>query len=322
MNMRMKSGLKLALATAVIACFGPAPASAQDKPMAQLVTAKLLVTVEGVKDKKPPELKPEDVAVKVGKERMQVKHWEAAQGKYADLALFILVDDVLDPSTGGLFGDIKDFIKAQPPTTLIGVAYMRNGTIAVAQDLTEDHEKVANAVRLPAGNPGTYGNPYLSLSSLIKKWPDHRGRKEVLMITDGIDRMRHKSSRMDYMAPSTYVDSASNAAQRAGILVHSFYARGTGHLARTNSWAASGGQSGLAKLADETGADSYFLGYGDPVSFKPYLEDLQGVLDNQYWLAFDIKPGSKQALKRIDVSTEVSGAEIVSANNIFIPAAK
>jgi hypothetical protein len=87
---------------------------------------------------------------------------------------------------------------------------------------------------------------------------------------------------------------------------------------RTNTWAASGGQSGLAKLADETGAESYFLGYSDPVSFKPYLEDLQRILDNQYWLAFDIKAGSKPALKRMNASTEVSGAEIVSADNVFI----
>jgi hypothetical protein len=142
------------------------------------------------------------------------------------------------------------------------------------------------------------------------------------MITHGIDRMRRKTSRMDVMGPSTDVDSASSAAQRAGILVHSFYATGVGHLTRTNSWAASGGQNGLAKLAEETGADSYFLGYSTPVSFKPYLEELQRVLDNQYWLAFDIKPGSKPALKWVDVSTEVPGAEIVSANNVFVPAAK
>lgn len=322
MNTIWKSGLKLALAVMTVSCLANRPAPAQDKPTTQMVMAKLLVTVEGVKDKQPPELKPDDVVVKVGKERMQIKHWEAAKGKYADLALFILIDDVLDPSTGGLFGDVKEFIKAQPATTLVGIAYMRSGTISVAQDLTNDHEAAVKALRLPTGNTGAYGNPYLSLTSLIKKWPDHGGRKEVLMITDGIDRLRQKSSRMDYMAPSTDVDTASSAAQRAGVLVHSFYARGVGHMTRTNSAAASGGQSGLAKLADETGADSYFLGYGDPVSFKPYLEDLQKALENQYWLAFDVKPGSKTALKRVKVSTEVSGAEIVTADNVFIPAAK
>jgi hypothetical protein len=265
--------------------------------------AKILVTVDGVKDNQPPELKPEDVIVKVGKERMQVKHWEAAKGKYADLALFILIDDVLDPSTGGLFGDVKDFIKAQPATTLVGIAYMRNGTISVAQNLTNDHDAAVKALRLPVGNMGTYGNPYLSLTSLIKSWPDHGGRKEVLMITDGIDRMRPQSSRLDWMSPSTDVNTASSAAQRAGILVHSFYARGVGHMTRTNSAAASGGQNGLAKLAEETGADAYFMGYSDPVSFKPYLEDLQKELDNQYWLAFDVKPGSKPALKPVNIST-------------------
>jgi len=322
MHMRLKSRLLLLLGTLAIANLGLSTVSAQEKSSRSVVMAKMLVTVEGEKDKNPPELKPEDVVVKVGKERVQLKHWEAAKGQYGGLALFILIDDVLDPSTGGLFGDVKQFIQAQPSTTLIGVAYMRNGTVSVAQDLTNDHAKAGNALRLPTGNPGTYGNPYLSLSALIKNWPDHGGRKEVLMITDGIDRFRHKSSRMDYLAPSTDVDPASTAAQRAGILVHSFYARGVGHLARTNSWAASGGQSGLAQLAEQTGAESYFLGYADPVSFKPYLEDLQRVLDNQYWLALDITPGSKPALKRVDVSTEVSGAEIVSADNIFIPAAK
>jgi hypothetical protein len=322
MSVRLLSGFVLAVAALVVTCLASVSAPAADQPSTQLVMAKLLVTVEGVKDKEPPELQPEDVLVKVGKERVKVKHWEAAKGKYADLALFILVDDALDSSAGGLFGDVKDFIQAQPQTTLVGIAYMRSGTAAIAQDLTNDHDKAVKALRLPTGNPGTYGNPYLCLADLIKRWPNHGGRREILMITDGIDRMRHQSSRMDYMAPSTDVDTASQAAQRAGILVHSFYARGGGHMTRTNTWAANGGQSGLAKLADETGADAYFLGYSDPVSFKPYLEDLQKVLNNQYWVAFDVKPGSKPALKRVDVSTEVSGAEIVSADNVFIPAAK
>jgi hypothetical protein len=287
-----------------------------------LVVVKILVTVEGKKDNPPPELKREDVVAKIGKERMPVKHWEAAKGQYAGLALFIVVDDVLDPTVGGLFGDVKDFIKAQPATTLIGIAYMRSGTVQIAQDLTNNHDAAAKALRLPTGNAGAYGNPYLSLTSLMKRWPDHGGRKEILMISDGIDRMRQRSSRMDYMAPSTDVDTASTAAQKAGILVFSFYARGVGHLTRTNTAAASGGQSGLAKLAEETGADSYFLGYSDPVSFKPYLEDLQNAFANQYWLAFDVKAESKPKLKRIDLSTEVSGAELVSASTIFIPAAK
>lgn len=172
------SGLKLALAFALIAGFCTSLARTQEKPPAQLVMTKILVTVEGDKDKQPPELKREDVVAKIVKERIPVKHWEAAKGQYADLALFILIDDVLDPSTGGLFGDIREFIKAQPPTTLIGIVYMRNGTVSVAQDLTNDHEAAAKALRLPVGHAGTYGNPYLSFTSLIKKWPDHGGRKK------------------------------------------------------------------------------------------------------------------------------------------------
>jgi hypothetical protein len=322
--MQIRSIATLALLFGTVAVTGVSllPVQAQDKAAPPTVMAKIVVTAEGEKDQKPPEVKREDVVVKVGKERMQVKHWEAAKGQYADLALFILIDDVLDPSTGGLWGDVKEFIQAQPATTFIGVGYMRNGAVSIAQDLTSDHDKAVKALRLPAGNPGTYGNPYLCLMDLIKRWPKHGGRREVLMITDGIDRMRQRSSAMDVMTPSVDVRSASNAAQREGILVYSFYARGVGHLYRGNSWAASGGQNGLAQLADETGAESYFLGYNDPVSFKPYFTDLQNLLDNQYWLALDMKPGTKVALKSINISTEVSGVELVSADSISVPAAK
>jgi len=321
MNIGRSNGIKVAMALLAIAGLGSSRVVSQEKPASAVVMAKLLVTAEVDKDKKAPEIKLSDVAVKVGKERVPVKHWEAATGQYGGLALFILIDDVLDPSTGGLFGDIRDFIKAQPATTLIGVGYMRNAGVTVAQDLTNDHEAAAKAVRLPTGSSGS-ANPYLSLNSLIKKWPDHGGRKEVLMITDGIDRLRPRSSRMDLMAPSSDVSTASTAAQKAGVLVYSFYATSVGHMVRTNSAAASGGQSGLAKLSEETGGDSYFMGYSNPVSFKPYLEDLQKCLDNQYWLAIDIMPGSKPSLKRVDVSTEVPGVELITADSIFVPAAK
>ena len=76
------------------------------------------------------------------------------------------------------------------------------------------------------------------------------------------------------------------------------------------------------KREDVVGAESYFLGYNDPVSFKPCFTDLQNLVDNQYWLALDMKPGTKVALKSINISTEVSGVELVSADSISVPAAK
>jgi hypothetical protein len=322
MNERSLSKMALLLAAAVaLAGALSATARAQEKPAAKTVMAKILVTLQAEKDRNPPEVQKDDVIVRVSKERIKVKHWEAARGQYADLALFILIDDVLDPATSGLLPDVTDFIKAQPTTTLIGVAYMRNGTVQITQDLTNDHEKAVRALRLPLGGVGTSGSPYLSLTDMIKRWPSHGGRREILMVTDGIDRMDHAQSRMEAITPSPYVDSAISAAQRAGIPVYSIYAQGVGHASR-NMWLANGGQNSISQLAEVTGAESYFLGYSNPVSFKPYLDDLQRMLNNQYWLAIDVPGGSKPALKPIKITTEVRGVEIISADSILIPAAK
>src|SRR6266851_7871527 len=89
---------------------------------------------------------------------------------------------------------------------------MNNNTLSIAQDLTNDHDKASKALRIPLGNPGANGSPYLSLMDLIKRWPDHGGRKEVLVISDGIDRFRRQRSRIEAMSPSTDADLAGNAA--------------------------------------------------------------------------------------------------------------
>jgi len=79
---------------------------------------------------------------------------------------------------------------------------------------------------------------------------------------------------------------------------------------------------GIAKLADVTGGESFFLGLQSPVSFKPYLDDLQKVLDNRYWLSFSAKPGSKAGLQYVKLSTEVAGVEFSAPDAVWVPAAK
>ena len=82
-----------------------------------------------------------------------------------------------------------------------------------------------------------------------------------------------------------------------------------------------GGQNGIAKLADETGGESFFLGFQTPVSFKPYFERLQSVLENQYFVVFQAFPGKKAGLQRVKIWTEIPKVEIVSADNVWVPAA-
>ena len=45
-------------------------------------------------------------------------------------------------------------------------------------------------------------------------------------------------------------------------------------------------QNNIDKLSEYTGAESYFLGFGTPVSIKPYLDEIGMHLSNQYLLTF------------------------------------
>ena len=189
---------------------------------------------------------------------------------------------------------------------------MRNGTVQIAQHLTSDHAQAANALRLPLGSSGAYGSPYLSVTDLMKRWPESSNRREVLMITDGIDRFRGRLPHRGLGFISPDVDSASVVAQRTGTMIHTIYARGVGRRAN-NFWEITNGQNSLAKLSDETGGESFFLGTHTPVSFRPYLDSLQRSFDNRYVLEFNAVPGKKAGLQYVKLTTEVAGVETHSA---------
>jgi hypothetical protein len=314
-------------------------AHSQESSASGTAQVHMVVTDEAMNDNSEvPVLRPDAIKVKQGKNFLKVTQLIPAQGENAALQLFILIDDTCDTSIGNNLTDLRDFIKAQPATTVIGVAYMSNATIQITQNFTPDHDLAANAVRLPRGNLSTMDSPYLSLMSLVKAWPQAKVRREVLMITDGIDRLRNdRSSVSPYPsrspagmpAPSATTmatispdaDNASRNSQRYGVIVHSIYAVGAGRLGR-NAWEAQLGQSGVAKIADETGGEYFALGTQNAVSFKPYLDRLQKVFNNQYYLVFQAVPKKKEGLQRVDITTEVANADIAAADNVWVPAAK
>ena len=44
-------------------------------------------------------------------------------------------------------------------------------------------------------------SPYLSLISLVKGWPKQNIRREVLMVTDGIDRLHGETPTASQLGP-------------------------------------------------------------------------------------------------------------------------
>jgi len=330
-------GFKLSRAVLVACCvctWSVGTVFPQEKTAPRAVQVHVVITDEAQReDSELPALRQDDVKVKQGKTFLQVTQLTPARGDAAALQLFILIDDTVDPRAGNNLNDIKEFIGAQPATTLIAVGYMSSAGVNVVQNFTSDHALAVNALRLPRGNLSTMDSPYLSLISLIKGWPQQNVRREVLMVTDGIDRLRGEKPKASQLAPSygfvdhsmpaisPDVNSASEISQRYNVIVHSFYAVGVGRAARS-SWDLQLGLSGLTKLAGETGGECFSLGTTNPVSFKPYVERLQKILDNQYFLVFLATPGKKPGLQRVKITTEMTNAEIAAPDNVWVAAGK
>ncbi len=309
--------LSNALLSLSVFVFGALALSAQQAPPAGGVPAHMVVTVESHKGSEVPVIHREDVMVYEGKDRDTVTDWVPAEGDHAALELVILLDDSSGINLGSQLDDIKKFIEGQPDSTKIAVAYMQDGTARMAQNLTSDHAQAVKALRLPLGNAGINASPYFSVSDLIKHWPESSARREVVMVSDGIDRYYGTGDLSD-----PYVDAAVSDAQRAGIIVSAIYSPGAGHFAHSR-WQSYWGQLYLAQLAEKTGGEAYYIGMsGAPVAFAPYLDDVANRLKHQYLLTFLAKPPKKAGLQRVKIKTEVSNADLVSAEQVYVPVAK
>jgi hypothetical protein len=253
----------------------------------------------------------DDVSVEVNRRPARVDKWIPLRGDQASLELYIAIDEGEDTYLGNQFSSLKDFMHGQPGTTRVGLAYLRNGAANIVAPLTTDHDQAAKALRLPLGEPGVSASPYMGISDLVKKWPASGARREVLLISSGIDPYY---SPPDQQNP--YLLKAIGDAQRAGILVHSIYFAGAGHLGHS-FWQINWGQNYLSELGDETGGEAYWQGSTSPVSFDPYLKDLAQRLQNQYLLSVSPQDG-KSGLAPVRVASSEPGVSLMAPSEIYI----
>jgi hypothetical protein len=289
--------------------FAPLVTSAQE----QGASVTTVVTVLGPKFTPPPQFTKDDIAVTEGKnDKTAVTNLVAAQGDKAKLELAIVVDEANNSTFGSNMGDLKNFVNGLPATTAVGVFYANNGTVQALSQFTTDHSSAANTIRLTLGRMGAYSSIYLSTMDLIKRWPDNGGRREILLIADGIDRFRG-----DPFSPD--IQSTVDAAQKAGIVIHTLYNSGTGYYTR-NMFRVNYGQSNLAQLADGTGGESFFQGLQTPISYAPYLQQLDTVLKNQYFLSFGVAPSKngKGELRNIHVRSVEKDLDVSSFERVWV----
>jgi len=306
MNKNLKWKGTLLLAALIVAAAMPLRSKAAATDPAGVT---FTVTAVDNRDVAPPALTKADVHLYQGREQVQVADWKRSEKLY----LALLIDDSLESSVANQWNDLRAFIMAQPESTYIAVAYNRNGSATIAQDFTTDHALAAKALRLPLGDSGAFTSPYLALQDWIKRWPDSSERKSIILFSSGIDYFRGGFQPID---PD--LDTTVEKAEKKNINIWTIYVPDAGHMGR-RPFRAFNAQSNLSRLSEETGAEAYYLGFGMPVNLKPYFDEIQRHLENQYLLTFVGDGGKKGKLVNVRVSTEVPNVQIMTFAQVFVP---
>jgi hypothetical protein len=294
---------------------GVSNSSSAQQPPSETVPVNMVVSVEAKHGKEIPEVNnKEDVRVMEGHDRLRVTGWIPLHGSQADLELLVLIDEATSQSVASQFEDLRRFMSAQPPTTAIAVGYMENGTARMVQNFTKDHDAAGKVLRIPLGAAVGGNSPFLSISDVVKRWPETKARRAVFLISDGIDPLQPGIT-------DSYLDQAIETAERTGTQIYSIYASRAGHFGHS-LWRINQGQNNLSELADKTGGESYFQGFNTPVSFAPFLDEFAERLNHQYMLTFLIKPDKKTSYRHVRLETEVPNAELVTADRVYVPASK
>lgn len=259
-----------------------------------------------------PPITQQQVQVSVEGKQIQPSLWRPYGNGPVELVM--LIDGSARTSLGRNMDDMGKFIANLPPNFTVGVAYMQNGAAVFTGPMSADHAAVARQLHLPNGTPGSSASPYFCLSSLAKSWPAPRSaaRREVVMITDGVDEYN-----LRYDPEDPYVLSAVADSQRAGLVIYSIYYRNQGRLSGS-FYETNAGQNYLTQVADETGGNLYYQGLGNPVSFVPFFDDLNRRLGNQYELDFAVTEKKKASFVQLKVKSEVKSVKLDAAQHVAV----
>ena len=304
--------------TTIVALMAASAIVRASPPHADAVPAQLsqmVITVEPAHrgGSIPDGLQARDLMVIEGNTSVPVVGLRRFAGDLAGMQLFVLLDDSTRTYGLGLhLPELRAFLNSLPATTQVAVGYVRNGTLALPQTFTADHQMAAKSLRLPLAIPGVNGSPYFGLSDLVKHWPSKEpaGRRAVLMLTDGVDRYFGTEIEDD-----PYVDGAIQDALKSGVTVYSIYLRGAGFYGRGDV-VTNFAQSRLSEVSQETGGYAYFDDFMDPVTITPFLNDLHDRFENQYEVTFQAL--TEHGMQPVKLRTELPGLKIECPSRVFV----
>jgi hypothetical protein len=269
----------------------------------------------GCKDAQAAPISAQELSVKVDGKESNVTSWKQFSPN-SPVELVILIDSAARGSLGTQMQEITNFVQALPANTQAALAYMQNGRAEFTGPLTSDRAETLRGLHITGGIPGIDASPYFCLSDLAQHWPSNnrQARREVVMITDGVD---YYDGARHYDPDDPYLQAAITDSVRAQLIVYSIYWRNTGRLDRTMA-AANAGQNLLSELAEATGGSNYWIGFGDPVSFQPYFEDIERRLNNQYELGFQAPSRGKPEVESFKLRLSAPGAKVDAPQQVLV----
>lgn len=317
--MKRRSTLAI-VSSAVLALFAfcSPNAVAQSSPGAAADTAQVIITAtasHGV----VPKLTREDVSVREDRKACPVVSLSALNTPDSSLQLLIFIDSSSTHQLGSQFDEISRFLDSLPQNASIALAYSMNGAARIEQPFTTDRAAIRKSLHLPIGPAAGNTSIYAALSDLIRKWPSSaQGRREVLLISDGIDITYGLFDTQPYQNPG--LQSAIRDAQRNRVVLFSIFVS-SGRATRNNILNLNG-QGSLSELTSNTGGYSFFQGTQTPVSFRPFLDNLQQMFSQQYLLTFRAVAATASGFHSLKISTELSGVKLLAPKQIYVPAAQ
>jgi len=230
-----------------------------------------------------------------------------AMGTNSPITLAVLIQEDLVPSVGNETKALAEFIRKLPKNSRVMVGYLRTGSLQVKQRFTNDLERAADGLRPPVGvaSASPY-NPYVEVIEALKKFDSQPlGRRAILLVSDGLDVSRG----VDSSSPTQSIDlqRAINESQRRGVAIYGFYAPSV--LAAAQPSLVANAQSSLLRLSNETGGVAFFQGTGAPVSFEPFIRELDISLQKQAALTF-LSTHLRKGFHKIEVKSSTPGVRV------------
>ena len=307
-----KIALTIALAAGSLVAVSPVFAQNQQGQGRAVVTI-----LPSQKNGNVGQIATQSLKLKVNGKESTVTGFNPLQDANSPVELVLLLDSGARTSLGTQFGDIQKFVGEMPPNTRMAIAYMINGRAEFASQLSPSAADVLKGLHVSNGIPGSNASPYFCLSDLAKNWPSHdrTARREVLMITDGVDNYDRR-----YDPEDPYVESAINDSVRAGLVVYSIYWKDMGRF--NNGWyETNAGQNLLLEVTQATGGNSYWEGLGNPVSLEPYFQDVRRRLNNQYELSFTAPSNGKPEVASMKINLHLPAAKVDAPQRVLVTGA-